>query len=135
MKKILLAIFIGTATLAATSSCTKEYYDTVPSITMVYERTADQWEGTDNQAYLTLSVPELTEYYVQQGVVNIAYSDDGERTYKSIGTQQGAAYTFEYRVGSVTIKAEDPILGSDIFVEVPERIFIKVTLTDADFVN
>lgn len=139
MKKFLLAFFIGSATLAVTSSCTKEYYeeyyDMVPSITMVYERTADQWEGSDNQAFLTLSVPELTEYYVQQGVVNIAYSDDGERTYKSIGTQNGAAYTYEYGVGFVTILAEDPILDPDIFVEVPARIFIKVTLTDADFVQ
>lgn len=139
MKKILFSFLIGVATLAATSSCTKEYYeeyyDMVPSVTMVYERTANEWQGTENQAYLQLSVPELTEYYVQQGVVNIAYSDDGERTYKSIGTQNGAAYTYEYRVGSVTIKAEDPILDDDIYVEVPDRIFIKVTLTDADFIQ
>ncbi|HLS96236.1 hypothetical protein BC792_11410 [Sphingobacterium allocomposti] len=134
MKKILLALLIGTATLTVGTSCTKEYYDVVPSITMVYERTADQWEGTDNQAFLTLPVPELTEYYVKQGVVSVAYSDDGERTYKSIGTKAGAAYSFDYRVGSVTIRAEDPILG-DFFVEVPDRIFIKVTLTEADFVE
>ncbi len=135
MKRFLLAFLIGTAALASTSSCTKEYYDVVPSITMVYERTADQWQGTDNQAYLTLSVPELTAYYVQQGVVNIAYSDNGESTYKSIGTQGGAAYSYEYSVGEIIIKAEDPILEGGIYVEVPQRIFIKVTLTDADFVE
>jgi len=135
MKKILLALLIGTATLATTSSCTKEYYDVVPSITMVYERTANQWQGTDNQAFLTLPIPELTNYYVQQGLVSVAYSDDKEQTYQSIGTKSGAAYTFKYKVGELTLKAEDPILGKDIFVKVPERIFIKVTLTRADFVQ
>ncbi len=136
MKKILLAFLLGTATLAVGTSCTKEYYETtvVPSITVVYQRTADQWQGTDNQAFLTLSVPELTDYYVRQGVVNVAYSDDNEATYKSIGTQGGNSYSYQYGVGSLTIKAEDPILG-DFFVQVPDRIFIKVTLTDADYVE
>ena len=135
MKKFLLALFIGGATLATTNSCTKEYYDVVPSITMVYERTADKWQGTDNKAYLTIPVPELTNYYLKQGLVSVAYSSDGENSYQSIGTKDGAAYSFKYKLGELTLKAEDPILDKGIFVEVPERIFIKVTLTSADFVQ
>ncbi|TDS16285.1 hypothetical protein [Sphingobacterium paludis] len=135
MKKILLAFLLGTATLAVGTSCTKEYYDTIfPSFTLVYQRTADQWQGTDNQAILRLSVPELTLERLRQGVVTVAYSDDNEVTYKSIGTQSGQSYSFQYGVGYVDIKAEDPILG-DFFVEVPETIFIKVTITDADYVE
>ncbi|KGE15687.1 hypothetical protein [Sphingobacterium deserti] len=135
MKKILLAFLLGTATLAVGTSCTKEYYDTVlPSFTLVYERTADQWEGTDNQAVLRLLVPELTLERLRQDVVTVAYSDDNEVTYKSIGTQSGKSYSFQYGVGYVDIKAEDPILG-DFFVEVPPRIFVKVTITSADFVD
>lgn len=80
MKKILLALLIGTATLGTLSSCTKEYYEMVPSISVIYTREAKDWNTKDPQsAYLDLNVPELTNYYVKQGVVNIAISFDGEK--------------------------------------------------------
>lgn len=136
MKKILIALFIGTATLATTLSCTKEYVTNyLPSQTIIFERQASDWEGQDNQMHLVLPVPELTDYYMQQGVVTVAYSYDNEGTYHAIGTKEGVAYSYEYSVGSVTITAQDPILEDDIFVDVPSQLFVKVTLTDADWIE
>ncbi len=136
MKKILLALLIGTATVATTSSCTKEYITNyLPSQTIIFEREASDWDGNANQAHLVLPVPELTDYYMKQGVVTVAYSYDQEGTYHAIGTKEGVAYSYEYSIGSVTITAQDPILDEGIDVVVPEHIFVKVTLTDADWVE
>ncbi|PRD45587.1 hypothetical protein [Sphingobacterium haloxyli] len=138
MKKILLAIFIGTATVAVTSSCTKEYYDTVvPSITMVYERTASQWEVDDlDTDYVDLNVPELTDYYVNQGIVNVAISFDDEETYFAVPTTlDGVSYSYDYTTGSVRIYAQDPILEDGVPVPIPQHLFIKISLTEADFVQ
>lgn len=137
MKKFLLAFLIGMATLAATSSCTKEYYDIVPSITMVYERTASQWQrNSSNQIYIDLNVPELTSYYVNQGIVNLAISFDNENTYNAIpATIEAVSYSYDYATGSVRIYAEDPILESGISIDPPAHIFVKISLTEADYVQ
>lgn len=138
MKKLLLTFLIGTATLAMTSSCTKEYYDTVvPSITMVYERTASQWRVDDlDTDYVDLSVPELTDYYVNQGIISVAISFDNEQTYFAVPTTlDGVAYSYDYTTGSVRIYAQDPILEDGISVDIPEHLVIKVSLTEADFVQ
>jgi len=141
MKKLLLTFLIGTATLAVTSSCTKEYYDTVPSITMVYERTANQWQvdEVDNEyrgLYIDLDVPELTNYYVNQGIVNVAVSFDNEQTYFAVPTTfDPVAYSYDYTTGSVRIYAQDPILDQDFSVTPPEHVVIKISLTEADFVQ
>jgi len=137
MKKFLLAFVISTATLAMTSSCTKEYYDTVPSITMVYERTANQWEQINsNQIYVDLSVPELTNYYVDQGIVNVAISFDDENTYNTIpATIEAISYSYDYTTGSVRIYAEDPLLESGVSIDPPSHVFVKISLTEADFVQ
>lgn len=141
MKKILLAFLVGTATLAVTSSCTKEYYeeyyDMVPSITMVYERTANQW-GVDDYGtdYLDLEVPELTNYYKDQGIVNVAISFNDEQTYLAIPTTFDAiSYSYDYTTGSVRIYAQDPILEDGVTITPPAHIHIKISLTDADFVE
>lgn len=143
MKKILLALLIGTATLAATSSCTKEYYDVVPSITAVYSRTASQWgtqitetkTGKYITRYVDLTVPELSDYYVDQGIVALAISFDGEKTYNGLpATINGISYTYDYTTKSVRIYAQDPILA-DVPVNVPDKVFVKVSLTKADFVQ
>lgn len=136
MKKILLAFLVGTATLAVTSSCTKEYYDVVPSITMVYQRTANQW-GVDelDTDYVDLNVPELRDYYVNQGIVNVAISFDDEQTYFAVPTTlDGIAYSYDYTTGSVRLYAQDPIEGG-IAVPIPQHLFIKISLTEADFVQ
>jgi len=143
MKKILLALLIGTATLATTSSCTKEYYDVVPSITAVYTRTANQWgtQITNTQTgkyvtrYVDLEVPELSNYYVDQGIVTLAISFDGEQTYNGLpATINGISYKYDYTTKSVRISAQDPIID-DVPVLVPEKVVIKVSLTRSDFVQ
>jgi len=139
MKKFLFSFLIGAITLTAFNSCTKEYntYETVPSITMVYERNANQWQTfSSKDKYLDLSVPELTNYYVRQGIVGLAISFDGENTYNTIpATIEGIAYSFDYTSGSVRIYAQDPIYDDNVTITVPANIFIKVSLTEADFVE
>lgn len=143
MKKILLAAAIGSLTLLSFNSCTKEYidyYDTVPSITMIYERADTEWSGTENDAFIELSVPELTSYYMDQGIVNISMSADNEASYSilpaSFANASGdpIAYSVTYSVGKVVIRAQDPLMD-EYFVEVPKRVFIKVSLTETDWVE
>lgn len=137
MKKFLLAFCIGTATLMASSSCTKEYYDQyydmVPSITAVYTVTGNSWTGDgSNNAYTDLDVPELTNYYIQQGIVNIALSFDGEVTYHTNGAvYDGATYRFDYSEGLIRIYAS----GSNVMNRIPQEVVVKVSLTEADYVE
>jgi len=138
MKRLLLALTIATASFVAFTSCTKEYYDTVLAKTMIYEKTATRypWQGTDNAAYFTLPVPELTSYYINQGIVSVAISPDNETTYQTIpATINGVAYSYDYKAGSITIYAEDPIMEDGSLIEVPDNLVIKVSLIDADYVE
>lgn len=137
MKKFLLAFLVGTATLAVTSSCTKEYYDTVPSITKIASKNANQWVlESDNLIYVDVNVPELTDYYVDQGITNVSISFDQEKTYNAIpATIEGVSYSYNYTTGSVRIYAEDPILESGVIIDPPSHIVIKISLTEADYVE
>lgn len=139
MKKALTLLLVSIVSLTTFNSCTKEYidyYDLVPTITMIYERTNKDWSGMDNDAILTLNVPELTQYYINQGVVSVAISMDNEKSYRTIpATFEGVSYSYSYQVGKITIHAQDPILEEGIFVEVPPKAFIKVSLTETDWVE
>lgn len=71
----------------------------VPSISVIYTREAKDWNTKDPQsAYLDLNVPELTNYYVKQGVVNIAISFDGEKKH----TMHFLLRSMEYRITMIT---------------------------------
>lgn len=137
MRKILLAFLVGTATLAMTSSCTKEYYeeyyDMVPSITAVYTVTGDSWTADNaNNAYSDLEVPELTDYYIQQGIVNIGLSFDNEKTYHTNGAvHNGVTYRFDYSEGLIRIYAN----GNKVLDRIPQDVIVKVSLTEADYVE
>lgn len=139
MKKLLLALAIGSASLLTLNSCTKEYidyYETIPSKTMVYERSANSWQGTGNRRYLDLPVKELTQYYINQGIVTVAMSTDNEKSYQAIpATIDGVSFSFDYVTGSVRIYAEDPIMENGINVAVPANAVFKISLTEADFVE
>lgn len=130
---IVLTVFFGF------TSCTKEYYDLVPNRTFIYTIQPNQWEwdnGVVNQIYYDISLPELTDYYVDQGIVSVAISVDNEASYNTIpATIAGTAYSVNYTTGFVTIYAEDPIFDPDFEVPVPNRtITVKVTLSDSDFI-
>ena len=108
----------------------------VPSISVIYTREAKDWNTKDPQsAYLDLNVPELTNYYVKQGVVNIAISFDGEKTYNALpATIDGISYNYDYATQSVRIYAQDPIFDG-FPVDVPAKAVFKISLTDADWVQ
>lgn len=137
MKKILLALLIGTAALAVTSSCTKEYYDVVPSITKIASKNANQWvRASSNEVYVDVDIPELTDYFVDQGIVNVAISFDEEITYNAIPATIGAvSYSYDYTTGSVRIYAEDPILEDGVTIDPPAHIVVKISLTEADYLE
>lgn len=140
MKRILLSFVLATVSAAILSSCTKEYYetyyDTVPSKTMVYERSASSWQNTSDPArkYVDLPVQELTQYYLNQGIVTVAMSVDNEESYQAIpATIDAISFSYDYVVGSVRIYAEDPLMGAAI--SVPANAVFKVSLTEADWVE
>lgn len=138
MKRILLALAIASASLVTLNSCTKEYITNnyLPSQTMVYERSASSWQGSGNRKYLDLPVKELTNYYLQQGIVTVAMSTDDEKSYQAIpATIDAVSYSFDYVIGSVRIYAEDPIMGTGVTITPPNNAVFKVSLTDADFVE
>lgn len=139
MKRILLALVLATASAAVLSSCTKEYYDTVLSKTMVYERSAGSWQNDPNtpaRKYLDLPVRELTQYYRNQGIVTVAMSVDNEESYQAIpATIDAVSFSYDYVIGSVRIYAEDPLMDDGINVPVPTNAVFKVSLTDADWVE
>lgn len=134
-----LTLIVGSLAILGLSSCTKEYYDVVPNQTFVYTIQPNQWEwdeGVINQIYYDIDLPELTDYYVDQGVVSVAISVDSEVSYNILpATIAGTSYSVNYTTGFVTIYAEDPIFDPDFEVPVPDRtITVKVTLSDSDFI-
>lgn len=144
MKKILLGLFLAGATLITTTSCTKEYItNMLPSFTRVFKVNANQWQYDKdsngallkNSIYVVLNIPEIDDYMMDQGSIAVAYSDDNEITYKSIGTTEATAFSFEYNIGRVVVKMQDPILDSNYEVHPPNKMVFKVTLTEADYVQ
>ena len=138
MKRLLLAFAIAGASLITFNSCTKEYITNnfVPSQTMIYERFAKDWTGSKNSIYVDLNVKELTQYYMDQGIVTLAMSQDGEKTFQAIpGTIDGISYSFDYQLGSIRVYIEDPIMDNGVTIDPPAKAIFKVSLTDADWVE
>lgn len=138
MKKT-LTIFGVMMTFLVLSSCTKDYYHPRTSKTFLYTVNSDDWDwnGTvTKQIFHHISLPELTDYYVDQGVVSVAISFDDDASYNVIpATMEGWAYSVNYTRGRVSLYAEDPIFENSTTVPIPGRIYVKITLTEADFIN
>jgi|SRR5690606_3622611 len=137
--KTYLTFTIALVGLAGLSSCTKEYYSPPPSKTFIYTISTDDWawdEGVLNQIYHDIDLPELSDYYVDQGVVDVSISVDNESTYNILpATIMGTAYSVNYTTGFVTIYAEDPIFSPEFEVPIPDRmITVKITLSEADYI-
>ncbi len=134
-----LTLVVGSVAILGLSSCTKEYYDVVPNRTFVYTIQPNQWtwnQGVVNQIYHDIDLPELTRYYVEQGIVSVAISEDNEESYDILpATIAGTSYSVNYTTGFVTIYAEDPIFDPDFEIDLPTRaIRVKITLSEADFI-
>lgn len=137
MKKFLT--LLGFLIILGMSSCTKEYYDVVPSQTFRYDVSPNQWirpDGAANQIYADIDLPELTDYYVDQGIVAIAVSYDNDATYEILpATIDGVSFSVNYTTGSVRIYAQDPIMETGVTVDIPDKtLIVKITLTDADLI-
>ncbi len=134
-----LTLIVGFLAVLGMSSCTKEYYDIVPNQTFRYDISPNQWvrpNGISNRVYVDIDLPELTDYYVDQGIVSIAVSFDNNLSYDILPTTfDGVSYSVNYTTGLVTIYAEDPIIDPDVVVGIPsETLIVKITLSDADLI-
>jgi len=138
MKKY-LTLVVGLITIVGMTSCTKEYYDTVRSQTFIYPISQNGWTWQDNvsyQVYHTKALPELTDYYLLEGGVNVAISFDGENSYDILPTTfNGIAYSVNYTIGAITIFAEDPLAEADIEIPIPDPAVVKVILSESDFIR
>ncbi|PPL04231.1 hypothetical protein [Parapedobacter indicus] len=134
-----LTLVVGFLVVLGVSSCTKEYYDVVPNKTFIYTIKPNDWkwdEGVSHQIYHDIDLPELTDYYITQGNVSVAMSDNGEVSYDILpSTFGGTAFSVRYTAGFVTIYAEDPIADPEYEVPIPTATMtVKITLSDAEYI-
>lgn len=137
MKRILLALLIGGATLTSLSSCTKEYVTNyLPGVTYKFDLPSESigdWKriGTTGSYRIEIPFPELDQKYHDFGVVNIAISYNNKpNSFINIeSADDNYDYKVESEVGKITIVAH--YLGKD-GPFAPDPMLMKVTLTDAD---
>ncbi|MDH5827692.1 hypothetical protein [Sphingobacterium faecium] len=148
MKRILLALLIGGATLTSLSSCTKEYITNqnfLPGVTHNVALKSSDWkfDGTSRRIFVR-SIPfkEIDTKYYDFGQVAVAISfDEAPDFFINIPAfdvpTKRAKYNFrvEYSYtdnkldGVLNIYAEDTGISTAI---APPDMVAKVTLSDAD---
>ncbi|GEM65568.1 hypothetical protein SF1_35500 [Sphingobacterium faecium NBRC 15299] len=137
MKRILLALLIGGATLTSLSSCTKEYITNenfLPGISYTAAVPTADWDliaGT-NTYVVELDFPELDKKYFDHGTVTIAMKTKSNPTQYEIipATIDNYNYSANYSIGKIKIYAKE--VGSSTIIKSPEDMTVKITLTDAD---
>ncbi|MDM8174230.1 MULTISPECIES: hypothetical protein [Olivibacter] len=140
MKKYLF-LMIALVGLVGMSGCekTEVVERAVLPRTFIYTITPDEWGVSENGLNIqtTLPIAELDRYYIEQGNVSVAISEDGETSYDILpSTFNGIAYSVRYSVGQINIYGEDPINNGDFEVPIPNYdVVFKVTLSDADYVE
>ncbi len=139
MKKI-LATMIGMVALLTLSSCEKtniiENFYPNPNRSFVYTIFSNQWTDNGYRIFHTLNLPELTNYYIKQGGVSVAMSFDNEQSYDILpATFDGVAYSVRYSLGKVTIYAEDPLIDQSILVPIPDKVMVKIILSETDYIE
>ena len=135
MKRVLLALAIASASLVTLNSCTKEYITNyLPGVTYTTTIKAGDWtrDGNTNIYYKDLDFPELDAQYYNFGTVQVHLEfTDSKGYYNAIPvTIKGIHYSYEYKIGTISIYAEDR-LGQNVNA-LDKDIKVKVTLTDAD---
>lgn len=131
MKRFLLTLFIASAALLAFNSCTKEYYEEARTITFQYTINPGDWDGQGtNLLFVPIDVNELTDDYVDFGVVNLSVSFDNRQTFTKLpATVDGVSYFYDYTTGAVDIWAQDPI-DDDLAIQIENTLHFKVSLTE-----
>lgn len=136
-KYLTLCLGLGLAGILAFSACetTNVYPNTSKSF--IYSINTNQWADHEFWISHTINLPELTDYYVQQGNVSVAISFDDEESYTALpATFDGVSYWVNYARGRVTIYAEDPLFDDNILIPLPEeQVKVKIVLTEADYVE
>ncbi|MDR2285425.1 MAG: hypothetical protein LBE37_19590 [Sphingobacterium sp.] len=135
MKRLLLAFAIAGASLITLNSCTKEYITNyLPGITYTPTIKGKDWTVDQGSIvyYKELVFPELDAKYFNSGTVQVhlEFADD-KGFYNAIpATIKGIHYSFDYKVGLITIFAEDRAGQTENALD--KDIRAKITLTDAD---
>jgi hypothetical protein len=137
MKRILLALLIGGATLTSLSSCTKEYIteevNVLDGFSYVYPVNSNQWTKNGNIYSIEIAVNNLDEQYYEDGHVSVAVNFVGSKTYELIPSEIfGHDYSSNYSIGKVRIFAKDV---SGLTPKAPDNMDIKIVLTDAAIGN
>lgn len=138
MKKLLLAIAIVSASLLTFSSCTKEYYETAPAKTYLFDVKPSDWSlttGSSKVFSIVLSTPAIDNIVANEGVVNIAISYDSDPDFYEIIPAKIANYHFSGNYasnpGEVTIYAED----LNISAQSPDALLVKISISEGYVVN
>src|SRR5690554_868845 len=134
MKKVWAIILaVGVITLFYACETTNVYPNTSKSF--VYTIDEDAWVDEGFRIYTDINLPELTEYYLKQGGVNVSISFNDESSYDVLpSTFDGVAYSVNYSRGRVTIIGEDPLIDENILIPLPENTaHIKIVLTETDY--
>ncbi len=135
MKRLLLAFAIAGASLITLNSCTKEYITNyLPGVTYTPTIKGGDWlrDGNSNVYYKELEFRELDQRYYNVGTVQVQLEfADSKGYYNAIpATIKGIHYSFDYKVGLITIFAEDR--AGETTNALDKNITAKITLTDAD---
>lgn len=133
MKRILLALLIGGATLTSLSSCTKEYItqevNVLDGVSYVYPVNSNQWTKNGNIYSIEIAVKDLDAQYYENGHVSVAVNFVDSKTYELIPSIIfGHDYSSNYSIGKVRIFARDV---SGLTPKAPNDMDIKIVLTDA----
>lgn len=142
MKKFLLALAIGGASLLSFNSCTKEYITNenyLPGVSYVYPIASNDWVKNGILYEKVIPMSQLDARYFEDGHVNVAISfDSNSAFYENIPADLSSfygnnvyvlhSYSAKYKIGQVIITAE-PLGNVD---RAPESMITKIVLTDAD---
>lgn len=111
-----------------------------PNRSFIVTLTPNKWVKTitvDGRQTVTYDIPlrDLTDYYVDQGLVHVALSFDQEGSYDVLPMNvDGLAYSINYTTGWITVTIQDPIDEPDIIVGAPTgNVIAKIILSKTDY--
>ena len=135
--KTLLWIIGATAALAL-ASCTKKYYNTIPSQTIYAQADSTDWTKypttNSNSWAISINMPEITDAVAQNDDVSvfISYNYDtpnaSDIQYEAIPeVYNGYSYSYTYQTGQIAIYAQSPT--ATLPAATPGKVTVKIVLT------